>query len=179
MGQDLSNLADVPHGHDSPLNYAVSTRDRSIVEMVEEALREERVALAYQAIVPASTPAAPAYYEGLIRVIDPTGRAIPARDFIGAVEASETGRRIDCAALRAGLAALRRHPALRLAINMSARSIGYAPWADTLERGMTADPTVAERLILEITESSAILVPELVVSFMSRLQKAGIKLRAG
>ncbi len=36
------------------------------------------------------------------------------------------------------------------------------------------NPTVAERLILEITESSAMLVPELVVSFMAELQARGI-----
>jgi EAL domain-containing protein (putative c-di-GMP-specific phosphodiesterase class I) len=35
-------------------------------------------------------------------------------------------------------------------------------------------PTIAERLILEITESSAMLVPELVVRFMQDLQSRGI-----
>ena len=43
-----------------------------------------------------------------------------------------------------------------------------------MRRGLKGDPTAAERLILEITESSAIVVPELVVNFMSDLQQKGI-----
>jgi len=107
-------------------------------------------------------------------VLDPTGRIIPAREFIGSIEATETGRIIDCLALEKGLACLRRFPNLRLAINMSARSIGYPRWMRSLKRGIAKDPTIAERLILEITESSAMLIPELVVSFMSELQRKGI-----
>jgi EAL domain-containing protein (putative c-di-GMP-specific phosphodiesterase class I) len=44
----------------------------------------------------------------------------------------------------------------------------------TLTRGLEASPTIAERLILEITESSAMTVPELVVRFMSDLGRKGI-----
>jgi len=174
MGRDLGKWADIPAGHDNPLNFAISSRDRSVVQMVDEAVRDNRAMLAYQAIVPAGDPGRPAYYEGLIRVADTAGRVIPARDFISAVETTETGRLIDCIALEQGLTAMRDYPDLRLALNMSARSIGYSRWSETLHRGLEADPTAAERLILEITESSAILVPELVVNFMSDLQRKGI-----
>jgi EAL domain-containing protein (putative c-di-GMP-specific phosphodiesterase class I) len=115
-----------------------------------------------------------AFYEGLIRIMDDTGRILPARDFIGAVEGSETGRIIDCLALEMGLEALAETPSLRLAINMSARSIGYPRWNRTLARGLEMDKTVAERLILEITESSAMIMPEIVSVFMSDLQRRGI-----
>jgi predicted signal transduction protein with EAL and GGDEF domain len=40
--------------------------------------------------------------------------------------------------------------------------------------GLDRDPTIAERLILEITEHSAMLVPELVSTFMDDLQRRGI-----
>jgi EAL domain-containing protein (putative c-di-GMP-specific phosphodiesterase class I) len=60
------------------------------------------------------------FYEGLIRVLDDTGRIIPARDFMGNVEERDLGRRIDCAALVTGLRTLKSNPGLRLAINMSA-----------------------------------------------------------
>jgi len=73
-----------------------------------------------------------------------------------------------------GLQALRAYPGLRLSINMSARSIGYASWYKTLQRHLKQDPTIGERLILEITESSAMLVPELVVGFMYDLQPQGV-----
>ena len=70
-------------------------------------------------------PKRAAFYEGLIRIMDPSGRIIPAADFIGAVETRELGRKIDCLALEMGLDTLAAEPGIRLSINMSARSIGY------------------------------------------------------
>jgi EAL domain-containing protein (putative c-di-GMP-specific phosphodiesterase class I) len=43
-----------------------------------------------------------------------------------------------------------------------------------LRVGLDRDPTVAERLILEITERSAIVVPEHVRAFMSEYQVMGV-----
>lgn len=175
MGQQEKLVkADIPEGHNDPLSYAVTSRDRSVLQMVTTALRHRQVMLAYQAIVPARNQAKPAFYEGLIRVLDETGRVIPAREFIFSIEETETGRLIDCVALEKGLQTLARFPDIRLSINMSARSIGYSRWMKTLKRGISGDPTIAERLILEITESSAMLVPELVIDFMGDLQRRGI-----
>ncbi|MDJ0827518.1 MAG: EAL domain-containing protein [Rhodobacter sp.] len=161
-------------GADSPLAYAVRERDRGTMTMVRQAIASRNVMLAYQPVVEAARPGHVAFYEGLIRVLDQTGRVIPARDFIDTVETSELGRQIDCLALQFGLKALADHPGLRLSINMSARSIGYPRWMQTLNRGLDGNPTVAERLILEITESSAIVVPDIVQVFMADLQHRGI-----
>lgn len=158
----------------SPLDAAVAARDAGVMNMVHAAVRHKQVALAYQPVVQTARPSQPAFYEGLIRLFDETGRIIPARDFIDQIEETELGRKIDCLALEKGLKALRESPQIRLSINMSARSIGYPRWLETLKRGLRGDPTVGERLILEITERSAMTVPELVVSFMSDLQRKGI-----
>jgi EAL domain-containing protein (putative c-di-GMP-specific phosphodiesterase class I) len=158
----------------SPLRMAISEGDAQTIAMVQSALKQGRLALAYQPVVMTADPARIGFYEGLIRVMDPSGRIIPARDFMDAVESHELGRLIDCASLRMGLQALATHPGLRLSINMSARSVGYPRWNAILTKGLHASPTIAERLILEITESSAMLVPELVVRFMSDLQSRGI-----
>lgn len=173
MGQK-NKWADVPAGHDNPLAYAITARDRSVIDMVNQAVQHKQVKLAYQAVVPAGRQNKPAFYEGLIRVLDETGRIIPAREFIEEIETTETGRIVDCLALEKGLKTLMEYPDLRLAINMSARSIGYTRWMRILKRGLGEDPTIAERLILEITESSAMLVPELVIGFMNELQRKGI-----
>ncbi|MDO9526293.1 MAG: EAL domain-containing protein [Gemmobacter sp.] len=157
-----------------PLSVAVAERDRQTLDLVAEALRVRRVMLAFQPVVMASNPARIAFYEGLIRIVDDTGRVVPAREFMGAVETRELGRMIDCASLEMGLAALAEVPTLRLAINMSARSIGFPRWHKTLDQGLAQDPTVGERLILEITESSAMQKPELVTGFMGDLQRRGI-----
>ena len=158
---------------DDPFTYAVSARDRSVIDMVRAALEAGRTMLAFQPVIGAAGGTV-AFHEGLIRVLDDTGRVIPAGQFMHVVEAQELGREIDCAALRCGLGALARHPGLRLAVNMSARSVGYPRWMAVLQRGLRRDPTAGERLILEITESSAMQVPELVKSFMAELQDKGI-----
>ncbi len=159
---------------DSPLSAAVAARDQDVLAMVRRALRERDVMLAYQPVMRAGGDAVPAFYEGLVRILDTTGRIIPARDFVHAVEASELGRIIDCVALELGLAALEDVPDLRLSINMSARSVGYPFWMQTLNHGLGRDPTIGERLILEITESSAMLMPDLVTVFMNDLRQRGI-----
>nr|WP_223814370.1 EAL domain-containing protein [Roseicitreum antarcticum] len=142
--------------------------------MVRDAIRNKSVLLAFQPVVQARLTKRPAFYEGLIRVLDATGKVIPARDFMPFVETNELGRQIDCISLELGLATLAQEPGLRLSINMSARSIGYPAWLATLERGLRTNPEIAERLILEITESSAIMMPDLVTAFMHEMQERGI-----
>ncbi|WP_299871610.1 EAL domain-containing protein [uncultured Sulfitobacter sp.] len=167
-------FADLPPGADSPLNAAVAQRDKDVLQMVEEAVAHNQTLMAYQPIMTAGDQSQTAFYEGLIRILDPTGRVIPARDFITVVEDTELGRKIDTLALRMGTAALSAHPRLRLSINMSARSIGFKPWRTLLNRAIKRDPTLAERLIFEISEASTMLLPELVADFMGEYQKWGV-----
>lgn len=173
-GPRKRKFADIPTTAVNPLAFAVSQRDQNITQMVADAIKHKQVMLAYQPIMQARDPKKVAFYEGLIRVLDATGRVIPASDFMGTIENTELGRQLDTLALGLGLRALNENPGLRLSINMSARSIGYRQWNRTLDRWLGRNALIAERLILEITESSAMTVPELVVDFMDRLQIEGI-----
>lgn len=159
---------------DSPLSAAVTARDRDILSMVRNALSNGQTLLAFQPVQMCAGSQNIAFYEGLIRIGDPTGRVIPAREFMSTVEAHPLGRDIDVRALELGLAALRETKDTRISINLSARSIGYPAWIETLNRGLRSDPTIAERLILEITESSAMIMPDLVAVFMEQMQRRGI-----
>jgi EAL domain-containing protein (putative c-di-GMP-specific phosphodiesterase class I) len=161
-------------GPRNALDAAIEKRDSNTLGMVRAAIQHRQVLMAYQPVVQAARPDRIAFYEGLIRILDDTGRIIPARDFIATVEETEMGRLLDCLALEKGLSTLSRQPGLRLSINMSARSIGYRKWTRTLSQGLERDPTIAERLILEITEGSAMVVPELVSSLINDLQSKGI-----
>ncbi len=158
----------------SPLSAAAEEQRRSTIDLVRGALDAKRSLLAFQPVVQARMPKRAAFYEGLIRIVDHTGRIIPAMDFMDAVETNELGRRIDCLALEMGLDTLAAEPSIRVSINMSARSIGYPEWLATLERGLRARPDIGERLILEITESSAMIMPDLVTVFMQDMQERGI-----
>lgn len=159
---------------DSPVSAAVSQRGQDVIRMVTDAVRRRSVLLAYQPVVQAARQGGAAFHEALIRVTDESGVIIPARDFVAAIETTEIGREIDCLALNLGFEALARQPTLRLSVNMSARSIGYPNFTRTLHQGLRRCPTAGERLILEISEQSAMLMPELVTTFMARLQGEGI-----
>ncbi len=161
-------------GGDSPLSAAIYQRDRDTLGMVKDAIAENNVLLAFQPVVQVVCPDRPAFFEGLIRVLDHGRRVIPACDFLETIETTEVGRQIDCLALELGLRTLADHPHIRLSINISARSIGYPKWLKTLEHGLQAEATIAERLILEITESSAMVMPDIVQVFMADLQRRGI-----
>ena len=161
-------------GMDNPLNFAVANRDRETIDMVAAAVEHQHTLLAFQPVMMSSNPTQVGFYEGLIRVMDETGRIIPAKDFIDAIEGRELGRKIDVLALNMGLRTLHENPTLRLSINMSARSIGYPAWNQTLRKWLARSDTLAERLILEITESSAMDMPEKVVEFMDLQHSKGI-----
>lgn len=158
----------------SPIDSAIDQQARLTLATVHDSVSRGDGVLAYQPVVQADRPDRPAFYEGLIRIIDVTGRLIPLRDFMPRVETTELGRQIDCLSLSLGLQTLAQEPALRLSINMSARSIGHPDWTRTLLQGIAGQDSIAERLILEITESSAMDLPDAVRRFMHDLQGRGI-----
>jgi len=163
-----------PNAAQSPLDIAVENRDSQTMEMVRAAIEHKNTLLAYQPVMMSNDPTKVGFYEGLIRVLDETGRIIPAKDFIGIIEGTELGHKIDSLSLNMGLKALFENQSLRLSINMSALSIGFGPWKQNFYRWIERDKTIAERLILEITESSAMGSPQSVVKFMDEFQLLGV-----
>ena len=168
------NKIDLMPDDESPFANAVARQKTGAIALVKHALLGGRATLAFQPVMAALNPRKTDFYEGLIRVPDENGRIIPARDFMPHVEETELGRQVDCAALEIGLRHLSLAPDLRISINLSARSIGYGKWNDILGRSLRRDPDIGNRLILEITESSTILLPDLVLSFMKDLRKRSI-----
>ncbi|PRY93635.1 EAL domain-containing protein (putative c-di-GMP-specific phosphodiesterase class I) [Hasllibacter halocynthiae] len=171
----MTRDASEPDTGASPLAVADAARSHGILDLVAQAVAARHVALAFQPVRRADERTGPpAFHEALVRVIDPAGRVVPARDFIDRIERTETGRRVDVLALEMGLAALRSDPGLALSVNLSARSIGYRPWTAALEAGTAADPASAERLILEIEERSALAMREVIAPFAAHWQQAGV-----
>lgn len=177
-GPAPGSLAGMATGLSSgPMTRAQATtaaQDRDTITMVREAIAARRVCMAWQPVVTAADPGQTAFHEGLVRVLDPGLRIIPARDFFPLVEEMDLGRELDCLSLEMGLGVLAQHPELRLSVNMSARSVDHPRWRAILQTGLATCPDAAGRLIIEITESSAILAPERVAAFMTELQARGI-----
>lgn len=162
-------------GMKNPLGYVEERIARASPDLVAKALHDGACALAFQPIVLASDTEKTAYFEGLIRIFDEENRVIPARDFIHQVENSEVGRLIDLRALGKAIVTLRRVPGLHLAINTSARSIGYAPWTDKLQGAIRKDPDLAGRLTIEITETSVMQLPEIASRFINDMKPKGLR----
>ena len=156
-----------------PFQAALASRDRDVPDLVRSALAAGRTQLAFQPVVRPGSEGRPAFYEGLIRILDESGRILPAQQFMGDVEESDLGRDIDCASLKKGFEKLAANPGLRLAINMSARSIADGRWRHILRKGLAAGD-LGNRLILEISEQSAMMLPEIVIRFMAEMQPRGV-----
>lgn len=158
----------------NPLDYAVASRDEDVLTMVRAALDAENCVLAFQPVIQARGAGNVVFYEGLIRVKDDFGRIIPAHHFMSNIEETDLGRDIDAASLRLGLQMLRKNPQLRLSINVSARSLGDGKWRRILQQNLNRDDTVGERLILEFSERSVMMLHEVVQRFMLELQPRGV-----
>lgn len=157
-----------------PLQYAVSMRDRDILSIVKEALDRDNCRLALQPVRLAQQGNAVAFYECLIRIMDQSGRIIPAGQFMGQVGDTQLGRDIDAVSLKLAFDLLKEHQDLRLSVNVSARSLGDGAWRRVLDQELNDLAARPERLILEISEDSAMRLPEVVIRFMQEMQPHGL-----
>lgn len=157
-----------------PLRYAMASRDADIMSMVRDALDDGRAQLAFQPVVTADAQHNIAFHEGLMRLTDESGRVIPAGHFMPSIEESTLGRQIDCVTLYLALRHLRQNEEMRLSVNLSARSIGDGEWRRILDRGLMDHVGLGERLIFEISESSAMMLHENVIRFMWEMQPKGV-----
>lgn len=170
----LSHAQIEQQGLIDPFSYAMASRDADVKQLVDSALAAGRAQLAFHRVVTADDHTLTAFHEGLVRLIDEEGRVIPAGHFMPVIEQSELGRRLDCMTLRLALTQLHQDEALRLSINLSARSIGDGEWRRVLDRSLQENPGFGERLIFEINETSAMLLHENVTRFMTEMQPLGV-----
>ena len=70
-------------GTSSPLDFAADRQSRLTMSTVRGAVERGDAVLAFQPIVPSDRPTRPAFYEGLIRIIDETGRFVPGEYVVG------------------------------------------------------------------------------------------------
>lgn len=141
--------------------------------MVNSAISEGRVGLAFQPVVRSGKRPLIAFHEGLIRIRDREGRTIAAGDFIPAVENTTLVQELDRIALQKTMDMLQADPRQRLSVNMSPNSINDPEWIEILERNARDSPNIADRLIVEITESGSMQDPDSTVQFMELAHNIG------
>lgn len=141
--------------------------------MVNAAISEGRVGLAFQPIFRSGPRPLIAFHEGLIRIRDRDGRNVPAGEFIPAIENTSLVQAIDRIALEKTFDMLRADPRQRLSVNISMNTIGDEGWMGILQRACHDTPHIADRLIVEITESAPIQDPEFIAYFMEKGHRLG------
>ena len=141
---------------------------------VLEAMRENRIVFAYQPIIDTLTDKN-AFYEALLRMRAPDGSIIPAGKFIPAIEHVGLTRQVDRYVLDMAIKEMKEHANLRLAINISGLTVTESTWLRALIHHVQGDRSVAERLVVEITETEALRDLDESARFVDAVRALGCK----
>lgn len=124
-------------------------------DMVLSALNERRIRLAFQPIV-ASDTGKVAMYESLVRMETPEGEILGAAHIVPVAEKLGFLHLIDHRVCELAIDALRQNPDVTLTVNVGADTALHPDWLAAFQANLAQDPSVARRLIVEITETSLI-----------------------
>jgi len=127
-----------------------------IAERVKNALRHDKLKLAYQPVVEAETGQV-LFYEALARLFHEDGRLMTAAEFMPVVEQQGLALDLDRHVLNLAARELETYKDLRLAVNISGLTAAQADWPEYVQKFMASRPGIADRLIIEITETAAIM----------------------
>lgn len=164
---------DAPGGDGLPA-VAVGTLRSDLLQagMLLDALEDGALALAFQPIL--RTDGAVLYHEALLRHADPGGQgAFNVPQAIMALERTGGAVRLDRCVVWTCVQLLHAHPQQRLGCNVSATSLRDAAWWRLLLAHLAAHPLIAGRLVLEITETSAVPASAAAFALLARLRACG------
>jgi diguanylate cyclase (GGDEF)-like protein len=139
------------------------------------ALNERRIALVYEPVARIDTREI-AFYECLMRLQRPDGSLLPAQDVVPVAERLGLVRLLDHRVLELAVNELIAAPSLRASLNVSPPSTTDPDWWMGLAAHLRARPGVAERLIIEITETAAIQDIDETRGFVSRVKDLGCRI---
>jgi diguanylate cyclase (GGDEF)-like protein len=158
----------------SPQREMARLRLMTIADEVVAALHEDRLVFAYQPIIDAKTRK-PVHHECLLRMIRTDGTIATAGQFIPAAEQLGLVRLVDRHALEMTIAQLHKHPNVTLAVNVSGTTAGDPSWLQSFINYVRANQHVAERVIVELTETAALQDFEEIALFASNLREIGCR----
>jgi diguanylate cyclase (GGDEF)-like protein len=145
-----------------------------IAEQVKCALREDRLRLAFQPIVNCESHE-PALWECLIRMVQPDGEVVAAAVFMPVVEELGLIRQIDRRVLELAVAVLVDYPEARLAMNVSGLTCTDQTWLRHIVGLLRGQPQLAERLVVEITETASLDDVDECARFVATLRGLGCR----
>jgi len=146
-----------------------------VTDEIVTALNERRIKLAYEPVVSAATHER-AFHECLVRMDQGDGQVLLAPDIVPVAERLGLIRLVDHRVLELVVAELAAAPDVSLSLNISPDTTMDPDWWASIESLMRAHPGVAERLIVEITETVAIQDIDDVRGFVTRLKNFGSRI---
>jgi diguanylate cyclase (GGDEF)-like protein len=146
-----------------------------VTDEIVSALKDGRISLAFQPIVAAGPKAEIVSYECLLRIRRSDGSLLPAAAIVPLAEKLGLIRLIDRRVLELAVAELLAAPGLRLSVNVSPATTMDRDWLNALADHVKADPDLAPRLTVEITETAAIADVDDIRRFVARVQGLGLK----
>jgi diguanylate cyclase (GGDEF)-like protein len=149
-------------------------RNITIADEVISAIENNRMRIALQPIVATATRE-PALYECLLRMERDDGTLVSAGEFIAVAEQLGLSRLIDRRTLELSIDVLKRHPDIRLSVNVSSLTASDHEWLVTLHRLTGGRRQLTERLTVEITETAAIHDLDLSINFVDTLKELGCR----
>ncbi len=144
-------------------------------DRIVTALNQQRIVLAYEPVVDAHTRDG-AFYECLLRIQGVDGEMISASDIMPVAERLGIVRLLDQRMLELALSEMVANPELRASVNVSASSTLDPDWWAQLEAMLKLHTDVAERLIVEITETVAIHDIDNARGFVARVKDLGARI---
>jgi len=139
------------------------------------ALNERRILLAYEAVA-SIADRRPAFYECLMRVRRNDGSLLGANDVVPVAERLGLVRLLDHRVLELVVEELVAAPSLQASVNVSPASTTDPDWWAGLGTLLRAHSRVAQRLIVEITESAAIHDVDETRGFVARVKDLGCRI---
>lgn len=149
-------------------------RALQVADSIVSALNERRVELAFQPIVHAATGEA-AFHEALLRVRLPDGTAVSPGALLPVAEKAGLVRLLDQRVMELAMERLAAEPELRVSINCSMVSVLDPEWPDRLAAAIGVNPSIPDRLIVEITETCMIEDFETTKNVIAACKQLGVK----
>ena len=146
-----------------------------VTDEIVTALNERRIVTAFEPVVEARSRDA-AFYECLVRMEQDDGQILLAPDIVPVAEKLGLIRLVDHRVLELVVAELAASPNVHLSLNISPDTTMDPDWWASIESLMRAHPGVAERPIVEITETVAIQDIDDLRGFVTRLKNFGSRI---
>ena len=149
-------------------------RQMAVADEVVAALKDNRLRLAYQPIIQAKSRRI-SHYESLLRMQRKDGEIVTAGYFVPAAEQLGIVHLIDRFALETVIGRLKAHEKITLAVNVSGTASGDPAWLQDFVEYIRASQDVAQRLIVELTETAALHHFEENARFVTQLKDLGVR----